>query len=107
MNEHNNHRLEQLAKLFVSHEYIRIQIKLKNIFNPHVTRSTVMPRFCRLELPLRTYGHIKILSFYTKSFYDALYWGFCIVLLRMSGFRKLDHNYCISETPDTRNSTNL
>ena len=46
-------------------------------------------------------------SFYTKSFYDALYWGFCIVLLRMSGFRKLDHNYCISDTPDTRNSTNL
>ena len=61
MNGHNNRRLQQLAKLFVSHEYIGIQKRLKTIFTSHVTKSVAMPSFCRLELPLRTYGPIKTL----------------------------------------------
>ena len=59
----NNCRLQQLTKLFISHECIGIWKYLKNIFTPHVTGSVAMPSFCRSELPLCTYHPIKTLSF--------------------------------------------
>ena len=63
MNGCKNRCLQQPANLFVSNEYIRTQKRLNNIFTPHVIRIAAMPSFCRLELPLRTYGPIKTLSF--------------------------------------------
>ena len=58
---------QQFANLFVPPEYIRIQKRLRNTFTPRVARSTAVPSFCRLELPLWTYGPIKTLSFFMKS----------------------------------------
>ena len=50
-----------------------------------------MSRFCRLELPLQTYGPIKThCKFFYKIrlFYNALL--YCAITL---GFHKLGHNY--------------
>ena len=64
----------------VSHEYIRIWKSLKNIFTPHVTRSMGVPSFCRLKLPLVTYGPIKTLRLLKKSFLGQVKKMFLVLL---------------------------
>ena len=72
-----------LQKLFVSPKYIKIQKYLRNIFTPHVTRSTAVPSFRRLELPLRPYKDTKFfmksanfIMLYTGDFVLRNYVGF-------------------------------
>ena len=87
----------------VTYENIRIQIRRKNIWTPHVIRSPMVPSFCRLKLPQPSYRPIKTIqvllwnTFFALSFIMAL----CIVLkvstcTIMLGFRKSGHICVIS-----------
>ena len=95
----NNRHLEQLTKLFLSHKYIKIRKRLKNICTPHVTRSLVMPSFCRLELPLRTYGPIKTLQVLNEIFFKPsfimLYTGDFTLHYYVRFLQIRSHNYVL------------
>ena len=43
-------------QMLVVYKYIRIQERLKDLCTPHVIRSTVEPRFCKLELAWPRYS---------------------------------------------------
>ena len=66
----------------VTYKNIRIQTWCKNIWTPHVIRSSMVPSFCRLELSQPSYRPIKTLqvflwnTFFALSFTMALYWKF-------------------------------
>ena len=85
---HSNHHLQQLTKLFVSHDYIGVWKHLKKFFTSHVTRRRAVPIFCRLELPLQTYGPLnEIPSFimlYTGDFVLPYYGEFLQIRSQIS-----------------------
>ena len=51
----------------VLYENITIQRQHKNIYTPHMIRSTMVPNFCKLELPQPSYHSIKTLQVFLQD----------------------------------------
>ena len=48
----------------ITYENIRAQRQRKNIRTPHMIRSPMVSRFCKLELPQPSYHLIKTVQFF-------------------------------------------
>ena len=62
--------LNTRKQLLVSDENIEIRDRTKNVWIPQVTRSTLMPSFCKSELVWPSYSLYKItVSFFMKCIF--------------------------------------
>ena len=92
--------LSTREQTLIVNEYIRIWEWLNDFCTPHVIRSTIVSRICKLDLSWPSYGFCKVtVSFlwnvlFVVSFYNAFYWS--LICTIMSGFHKLGHKWCLA-----------